>query len=68
MIKRILINNTKTNKHDWQLKGKQERVWVNPRDGDCDKFVLLAMAKRVKALGMDLMVDFHYSDWWAILN
>ena len=30
-----------------------------------DKHELLAMAKRAKALGMDLMVDFHYSDSWA---
>ena len=30
-----------------------------------DKYELLAMAKRAKALGMDLMVDFHYSDSWA---
>ena len=25
----------------------------------------LAMAKRVKAAGFDLMLDFHYSDTWA---
>ena len=52
-------------KNDYQISAIRMRVWVNPRDGDCDKFALLAMAKRVKALGMDLMVDFHYSDWWA---
>ena len=52
-------------KNDYQISAIRMRVWVNPRGGDCDKFALLAMAKRVKALGMDLMVDFHYSDWWA---
>ena len=52
-------------KNDYQIGAIRMRVWVNPRGGDCDKFALLAMAKRVKALGMDLMVDFHYSDWWA---
>lgn len=52
-------------KNDYQLSAIRMRVWVNPRGGDCDKFALLAMAKRVKALGMDLMVDFHYSDSWA---
>ena len=52
-------------KNDYQMSAIRMRVWVNPRGGDCDKQVLLAMAKRVKALGMDLMVDFHYSDWWA---
>ena len=52
-------------KNDYQMSAIRMRVWVNPRGGDCDKNVLLAMAQRVKALGMDLMVDFHYSDWWA---
>ena len=52
-------------KNDYQMNAIRMRVWVNPRGGDCDKYALLTMAKRVKALGMDLMVDFHYSDWWA---
>ncbi len=52
-------------KNDYQIGAIRMRVWVNPRGGSCDKNELLAMAKRVKALGMDLMVDFHYSDSWA---
>ena len=52
-------------KDDYQMSAIRLRVWVNPHDGECDKLALLAMAKRAKALGMDLMVDFHYSDWWA---
>ena len=52
-------------KEDYQISAIRMRVWVNPRGGSCDKNELLAMAKRVKALNMDLMVDFHYSDWWA---
>ncbi len=52
-------------KNDYQMSAIRMRVWVNPRGGNCDKNELLAMAKRVKALGMDLMVDFHYSDSWA---
>ena len=52
-------------KNDYQMSAIRMRVWVNPRGGDCDKNELLAMAKRVKALGMDLMVDFHYADSWA---
>jgi arabinogalactan endo-1,4-beta-galactosidase len=52
-------------KNDYQLSAIRMRVWVNPRRGDCDKFALLDMAKRVKALDMDFMVDFHYSDSWA---
>ena len=50
---------------DYQIGAIRLRVWVDPRGGDCDKYALLAMARRVKALDMDLMVDFHYSDWWA---
>lgn len=49
-------------KNDYQMSAIRMRVWVNPRGGSCDKNELLAMAKRVKALDMDLMVDFHYSD------
>ena len=52
-------------KNDYQRSAIRMRVWVNPRWGMNDKNELLAMAKRVKTLGMDLMVDFHYSDSWA---
>ena len=53
-------------KNDYQMSAIRLRVWMEPtRDGSCDKHQLLAMALRAKALGMDLMVDFHYSDWWA---
>lgn len=43
------------------------RVWVDPKlHGNwCDKNDVLAKAKRAKEQGMDVMVDFHYSDWWA---
>ncbi|MEU6004453.1 glycosyl hydrolase 53 family protein [Streptomyces sp. NPDC047197] len=41
------------------------RVWVDPADGYCDKARVLAVAKRVKARGMKLLVDFHYSDTWT---
>ncbi|MFH8935884.1 glycosyl hydrolase 53 family protein [Streptomyces griseosporeus] len=41
------------------------KVWVNPADGWNNKTRVLAMAKRVKAAGMKLLVDFHYSDTWA---
>lgn len=33
--------------------------------GFCDKVSVLEMAKRVKKLGMGLMIDFHYSDHFA---
>ncbi|ELP63548.1 glycosyl hydrolase 53 family protein [Streptomyces turgidiscabies] len=41
------------------------KVWVNPADGYNNKARVLALAKRIKAQGMKLLVDFHYSDTWA---
>lgn len=41
------------------------RVWVNPEGAYCGKDDLIKKAARAKQLGMDLMVDFHYSDTWA---
>jgi arabinogalactan endo-1,4-beta-galactosidase len=41
------------------------KVWVNPADGFNSKDRVLAMAQRIKALGMGLVIDFHYSDHWA---
>lgn len=46
------------------------KVWNNPQPptqyaGFSDKNSALALAKRVKSLGMGLSIDFHYSDTWA---
>jgi arabinogalactan endo-1,4-beta-galactosidase len=47
------------------------KVWNNPGlptsdpAGYNDKKHVLQMAKRVKAAGMGLLIDFHYSDFWA---
>lgn len=41
------------------------RVWVNPEDGWCGKEDVLVKCRRAQALGMKIMIDFHYSDWWA---
>ncbi len=45
------------------------RVFVNPSNdpgnGHCSKDETVAMALRVKNMGMRLMIDFHYSDSWA---
>jgi len=41
------------------------RVWVNPSDGWCNTADLLVKAKRANDLGMNLLIDFHYSDSWA---
>ena len=47
------------------LNAVRLRVWVNPMRGFSSKDDVLVMAKRAKALDMPLMIDFHYSDWWA---
>jgi Arabinogalactan endo-1,4-beta-galactosidase len=43
------------------------RLWNDPvqADGYNDKAHVLAMAERVKAAGLKLLLDFHYSDFWA---
>lgn len=49
------------------------RVWNDPFDadgngfggGNCDINTALAIGKRANEYGMNLMVDFHYSDFWA---
>lgn len=43
------------------------RVWVNPQGKGawCNKEDVLVKAKRAHDLGMDIMIDFHYSDSWA---
>jgi beta-galactosidase len=37
----------------------------SPGKGFCDLTHTMQMAKRVKALGMGFLLDFHYSDTWA---
>jgi len=41
------------------------RVWVDPADGWNAEADVVEKAKRAHALGMRLMIDFHYSDTWA---
>lgn len=41
------------------------RVWVNPEEGWNSVDDVLVKCLRAKALGMDIMIDFHYSDNWA---
>lgn len=41
------------------------RVWVDPEGGWCSKEDVLIKAKRAQALGMRIMIDFHYSDFFA---
>ena len=49
------------------------RVWNNPYDengngfggGNCDINTAVAIGKRATKYGMKLLVNFHYSDFWA---
>jgi len=49
------------------------RLWVDPYDasgkayggGTNDLPTTLALAKRAKAAGMQILLDFHYSDFWT---
>ena len=45
------------------------RVWVNPQrfgyGAWCDKADVVAKAKRAQVQGLDLLIDFHYSDFFA---
>lgn len=50
---------------DYGLNGIRLRVWKNPKDGFSSPEDVLVMARRAHCLGMDIMIDFHYSDWWA---
>ncbi len=50
---------------DYGMNATRLRVWVDPKDGFSSPEDVLKMAKRSQALGMPVMVDFHYSDWWA---
>lgn len=52
------------------LNAVRHRVWVDPSSHGnwCGKEDLLVKCQRAKALDMAIMVDFHYSDWWADPN
>ena len=41
------------------------RVWVNPSDGWDGPADVLVKARRANALGLRLMIDFHFADTWA---
>lgn len=41
------------------------RVWVNPSPSWNNTSDVVAKALRAKNLGLRILIDFHYSDWWA---
>ena len=47
------------------LNAVRLRVWVNPQFHFSSKEDVLVMAQRAKEQEMAVMIDFHYSDWWA---
>jgi len=54
---------------DKEINTIRLRVWVNPSNdktsGHCSKKETVVMALRAQAIGMRVMIDFHYSDSWA---
>ncbi|MBO5000775.1 MAG: glycosyl hydrolase 53 family protein, partial [Bacteroidaceae bacterium] len=52
---------------EYGMNAVRLRVWVNPEKHNnwCNKEDMLVKALRAKELGMEVMVNFHYSDWWA---
>lgn len=41
------------------------RIWVNPSSGYNTKEDVLKKCRRAQNMGMKIMIDFHYSDYWA---
>lgn len=49
------------------------RIWNNPYDeqgrpyggGNCDLYRITDFAAKAKSKGFKILVNFHYSDWWA---
>ena len=41
------------------------RIWNNPASGYNNKAEVLLQAKKAKAKGLKILIDFHYSDTWA---
>jgi len=50
-------------KHGWTCF--RLRIWVDPRHGLNGLDYTAKLARRVKDAGGTVMLDFHYSDWWA---
>lgn len=59
--------------HDSGANYVRLKLWVDPYDengnpyggGNNDYATTLRLAKRANALGMKILLDFHYSDFWA---
>ena len=49
----------------YQINTIRLRVWVHPNGGWNGINDVLVKAKRAAANGFYILIDFHYSDWWA---
>ena len=47
------------------LRVARVRLWVSPTTPHGSLAEVLTLAKRIKAAGLALVLDLHYSDWWA---
>lgn len=52
-------------KEDCNVDAIRLRVWVNPASGWNSIDDVLVKARRATALGLRVMIDFHFSDSWA---
>ena len=52
-------------KEDCGVNAIRLRVWVDPVEGWNNIYDVLVKARRANALGLRLMIDFHFSDTWA---
>jgi len=43
----------------------RQRIWVNPTDGNYNLDYNIKLGKRAQAAGLQVYLDFHYSDTWA---
>ncbi|MCH5240536.1 MAG: glycosyl hydrolase 53 family protein [Muribaculaceae bacterium] len=58
------MENTSLMKY-YGLNAIRLKVWVNSENGFNTPRHVLEMARRAQAQGMEIMIDFHYSDTWA---
>lgn len=54
--------------HDLGMNAVRLRVWVNHSTGWSNKVDVVALAKRAAKQGLRVMIDFHYSDFFADPN
>ena len=63
---RVFLNNTTG---VWRTPGVSQNTVTVPTGisitPNCDTSDVVAQAIRAKNMGMKIMIDFHYSDWWA---